>query len=473
MAAVERDRDDDRADDAADADHHDGDDRRGDPGGPVDDRDRSRVVVGEALRAGLAGGRAGRTLGERVGGGEGALGVDLAEAHVGTVAALRREAGALDEGLGHQRGRHLGVPRADQRGDPGDQCAGVARAVGEEVVPAGPGDGQAGAGRGQHDRQVAVGEGRALVRRLRGGDRDDARVGRGVGVRREPVAVHELAVVAVVAHGRHHDDALADGVADGVALGGDLSVPAGEADLAERQVDDVGAVVGGVPDALRDGVLRRPRAPVARVARVLLLADDADGEDPRLGRHPDDAVAAARPVAVPRDQRRHPRAVQVGGLVGAVDGGEHVGADGDGPGDVLLVRVDAGVHQGDGDVPALGDLPGGVHVQLVEDAALPLPDDVGVRGRRDEREARAGERRRQQCARGRRAPPARGPLAARPRPGQHFHPRAWQSGRALAESVRAIAEPSCGAIENGSPGRSFRTAEAGRPSASPEVVSTT
>src|SRR5690606_800044 len=172
-------------------------------------------------------------------------------------------------------------------------------------------------------------------------------------------------LLALVADRGDHHDALADRVTDGGALLGDLVV------LAEGEVDHVGAVVGGVPDAARHGVVGLLGRPVAGVAGVLRLADHPDGQDAGLRGDPDHAVAAAGAVAVPGDQRRHRGAVQARGGDPGVDLLQHVRPGGDRPPQIRLVRVDAGVDDGDGHAPALGDLPGGLDAECSEHGPLP------------------------------------------------------------------------------------------------------
>src|SRR5690606_42151767 len=111
-----------------------------------------------------------------------------------------------------------------ERGDPGHQRGGVAGPAAQEVLVAGPGDRQALARRGQQDRVVAVRERRAGVVGVRRGDRDDAGIGRRGGVGGGAVPVDGAFLLALVADRGDHHDALADRVADGGALLGDLVV---------------------------------------------------------------------------------------------------------------------------------------------------------------------------------------------------------------------------------------------------------
>src|SRR5690606_2457938 len=137
--------------------------------------------------------------GQRPGGGQGAGRVHHAEADLLVVAARGAVPRALDQRLRHQRGRQVGVLGADERGDPGDQRGGVAGPAAQEVLVAGPGDRQALARRGQQDRVVAVRERRAGVVGVRRGDRDDAGIGRRVGVGGEAVPVEGAFLLALVA----------------------------------------------------------------------------------------------------------------------------------------------------------------------------------------------------------------------------------------------------------------------------------
>ena len=182
-------------------------------------------------------------------------------------------------------------------------------------------------------------------------------------------------------------DALLQRVLDGLVLGG-LGVRGGGV-VAEGEVDDVGAVVGGPADALGEGVA----AGVAGLGagRVAVLEDHADGEDLRLGGDAHHAVAVAEAVSVTGDDAGHGGAVPGPGAV-APRGPEadHVLAGEDVADEVGVVGLDAGVEDGDGDALALGGLPGLLGVHGVQGPLLGA-DAVGVGGGgRHEREG-AGE----------------------------------------------------------------------------------
>lgn len=159
--------------------------------------------------------------------------------------------------------------------------------------------------------------------------------------------------------------------------------------VAEGEVDDVGAVVGGPADAVREGVATGVAGLGA--GRVLVLQDDADGQDLRLRGDSHDAVGVTRSVAVPGDDARHGGAVPGPGHVAAVRAEtdqvlvpEHIALE------IRVQGVDAGVEDGDGDALALGRAPRLLRVHRVE-APLLGAYAVGVRGGRGHQREGGGE----------------------------------------------------------------------------------
>ncbi len=284
----------------------------------------------------------------------------------GVVAAAGRGVGGgvLQELLDLGRGQ-VRVRGPDQGHGSGDEGGGGAGAPALVVGAVGVGDDDVDAGGADAGVPVAGGEGRLPAAAVDGGDGDDAGVGGRVG--------GVVAVAAAVARGGDHDDALGEGVLDGLVLGG--LVVGGGAVVAEREVDHVGAVVGGPADALGEGGALALTGLGA--ARVALFEDHADREDPRLRGDAEDALAAVAAVAVPGDDPGHGGAVAgPGGVAGAGAQADEVGAFEDLSGEVGVAGVDAGVEDGDGDPVALGDAPGLLGAQGRQ-APLAVTDGVG------------------------------------------------------------------------------------------------
>lgn len=209
---------------------------------------------------------------------------------------------------------------------------------------------------------------------------DHPGVGRGV---RDVVAL-----LAAVSGRRDDDGALGQGVLHGGVLA--RHGVRGLAVVAEREVDDVGALVGGPADALGEGRAMRLAGLIPRL--VGAFEDDADGEDLRLGGDAEDALLAARTVAVGGDDAGYRGAVAGPGTFAAPGPqADEVPARQDRAREVGMAVVDAGVQDRDGDALALGGVPGPFGVQGVEPPLLG-PDLVRVRGRRrQEREGDGGE----------------------------------------------------------------------------------
>ena len=175
-------------------------------------------------------------------------------------------------------------------------------------------------------------------------------------------------------------DALAPRVVDGVAEGAPERALEGAA--AEREVDDVGAVVGGPADAGRhvSGGARRRAAAVA----VAGVREHPDHDELGVGGH------AGHPAVVVGGGGRD--AGHVGAVAVVVLGraaaapGVAVGADAAGRGDdlageVLVAEVDAGVDDGDGDPVAAAGGPGLGSADVLEAPLEALGEDrvVGAR----------------------------------------------------------------------------------------------
>ncbi len=265
----------------------------------------------------------------------------------------------------------------DERGDAGDEGGRRAGAPALVVAAVGVGDDDVDAGRAERSVPAAGGEGRAAAVAVHGGHGDHARVGGRV---RGPVAL-----AAAVAGRGHHDGALAQRVLHRRVLAA-LRV-GGLAVVAEREVDDVGAVVGGPADAVGEG-----RAAGALAGRVALFEDHPHREDPDAGRDADHPVAALRAVAAAGDDAGHR---------GAVPGPGRVAAPGPEPDHVLarehlapqvgVVGVHAGVEHGDRDALALGRPPGVRGVDGVQRPLLGL-DAVGLGHGRRRQQREAGQR---------------------------------------------------------------------------------
>src|SRR5690606_7990676 len=253
--------------------------------------------------------------------------------------------GVRQEGLELRRGE-VGVGGAQQGDGAGDERGGGTGAPALVVLAVGVGDDHVDAGGADRGVPAAGGEGRAGAVPVDGGGGDDAGVGGGV---RDAVAL-----LAAVARRGDHGDALAQRVLDGLVLAG-VGVGGGGV-VAEGEVDDVGAVVGGPADALGEGVA--PGAAGLGPGGVAVLQDDADGQDPRLGRDTHDALGAAGAVSVAVDDPGHGGAVPgPGPVAGAGAEADQVLAGEDVAGQVGVVGVDAGVEDGDGDARALRGLP--------------------------------------------------------------------------------------------------------------------
>lgn len=199
-----------------------------------------------------------------------------------------------------------------------------------------------------------------------------------------------VALLAAVARGGDDDGALLQCVLDGGVLGG-FRV-GGDGVVAEGEIDDVGAVVGGPADAV--GECAAPAGAGFLAGRVAVLEDHADGQDLRLGGDAEYAVVAARAVAVTGDDPGHGGAVPRPGAVAPLGseadevlGGQDVALE------VGVGFVHTGVEDGDRDALALGRAPGLLGVHGVQ-APLLGADGVGVGGgRREQREGRGGRER--------------------------------------------------------------------------------
>lgn len=135
--------------------------------------------------------------------------------------------------------------------------------------------------------------------------------------------------------------------------------------VAQGEVDDVGAVVGGPADAVGQGRTAGLAGLVA--GRVGGFEDHPDREDLRLGGDAEHSVGAADAVAAAGDDSGHR---------GAVAGPGAVASPGTEADQVLAVQylarqvgkavVDPGVDDGDGDPLALGRLPRPVGVERLQ-----------------------------------------------------------------------------------------------------------
>ncbi len=301
----------------------------------------------------------------------------------GVVAAAGRGVGGgvlqqfLD--LGRGQARVLGLDEGHGAGDEGRRGA---RAPAFVVRAVGVGDDDVDAGGADGGVPVAGGELGLPAAAVDGGDRDDARVGGGVG--------DAVARLAAVARGGDDHHALAEGVLDGLVLA--RLVVGGVAVVPEGQVDHVGAVVGGPADALGEGAALAVAGLGA--AGVALLEDHPDRQDPCLRGDAEDALAAAGAVAVPGDDAGHGGAVAGPGAVAAAGAhADEVGALEDLAGEVGVGVVDPGVEDGHGHPVAPGGAPGLFGAQR-QQAPLAVPDGVGGgRGRGGGREQASTRRR--------------------------------------------------------------------------------
>ncbi len=258
-----------------------------------------------------------------------------------------------------------GLDQGDRSGDEGGRGAGAPALV---VLVVGVRDDDVDAGGADRGVPAAGGEGGAGAELVDGGRGDDARIGGRV---RDAVAP-----LAAVAGRGDHDGALLQGVLDGLVLTG-FGV-GGLGVVAEGEVDDVGAVVGGPADALGEGV--SPGTAGLGAGGIAVLQDDADGEDPGLGGDAHDTVAVVGAVSVPGDDACHRGAVPGPGAVAAAGSeADHVLAFEDVADEVRVVVLDAGVEDGDGDARALGGLPGLLGVHGVQGPLLGA-NGVSVRG---------------------------------------------------------------------------------------------
>ncbi|CAM5426431.1 hypothetical protein STENM36S_08808 [Streptomyces tendae] len=299
---------------------------------------------------------------------DGGGGVDEAEA-AGVVAALGGgvAGGVLQDGLDLGRGE-AGVGRLHQGGGPGDEGGGGAGAPALVVAVVRIGDDHVDAGGADRGVPAAGGEGGAGAVAVDGGRGDHARVGGRVG---------DVVALLAAVPGRGDDDhALPEGVLDGLVLGG-LRVGGGGV-VAQGEVDDVGAVVGGPADAFGQGVA----AGLAGLGAggVAVLQDHAQGEDLGLRGDAHDAFGVSGAVSVTGDDPGHGGAVPGPGAVALARAeADQVLAGEDVAGEVGVVGLDAGVQDGDGDARALGGAPRLLGVHGVQGPLLGA-DAVGVRG---------------------------------------------------------------------------------------------
>ncbi len=267
--------------------------------------------------------------------------------------------------------------RLDQGGGSGDEGGGGAGAPALVVLLVGVGDDDVDPGGADGGVPAAGGEGGAGPGAVDGGDGDDARVGGRVG--------DAVTLLTAVAGGGHDDHTLLQGVLDGLVLGG-FGVRGGRV-VAEGEVDDIGAVVGGPADAVGQGVAAG--AAGLGAGGVAVLEDHADGEDLRLGGDAEDAVVVARAVSVAGDDPGHGGAVPGPGAVAGFGAeADQVLAGEDVADQVRVAGLDAGVQDGDGDALALRGLPNLLRVHGLQGPLLGA-DAVGVGGGgREEDEAR-------------------------------------------------------------------------------------
>ena len=207
--------------------------------------------------------------------------------------------------------------------------------------------------------------------------------------------IHQAGSLAVVARRGHQDHVLAQRVRHGRPLGPAAAgrgrvAAAGQAarPRVQRQVDDPGAVIDRVGDAVGDGRGQPPGYRRIGVQRVVVFQVDPDGQDLRRGRDAEEARLAAGAVSVPRDD---PRDL---GPVNAPEGPGHgparagvVRSRRHGAGQVGMPGGDAGAEYGHGDTGSLGGPPRLPHVQAAQPPFLAL--DAGTRAT----VTRGGERR--------------------------------------------------------------------------------
>ena len=300
-------------------------------------------------------------------------GVDGSEAGAVTPATLGPEHRALGEHVPHLPGSEPRELSLDERHDAGDDRAGRARAVQQGITGGPVGRGHAVPGRGQRHVCPVTGKGGLDELFVEGADRDDPGISRGI--------VHRAGGAAVAGRRDQHH-VMVQRVANRGPLG---RAPArarrtGLGHRVERQVDDRRMPPDRVPDPAGDGA-RQP-AGDGRVAeqRVVAFQRHPDREDLGGRCDPHDPVALPRAVSVARDKTGHGRAVNA--PEGPVRGAPRmrvVGAGDYRPGEVGLLRVDAGIEQRDGDAGALRGPPGARHVQRAEPPFL-TADVIRQRG---------------------------------------------------------------------------------------------
>jgi hypothetical protein len=127
---------------------------------------------------------------------------------------------------------------------------------------------------------------------------------------------------------------------------------------AERHVDDLGAVPGRVADPAVDGISEPRLLVVGGDPGFLVVQDDPDREHPGGRRHADDAARPARPAAMPGDERRDERAVQVRRVVAKrISAAGVVRPGADRAGQVGRARVHSRVQDADGHPAAPAEVP--------------------------------------------------------------------------------------------------------------------
>ena len=189
-----------------------------------------------------------------------------------------------------------------------------------------------------------------IVGAVRVRDADDAGIAGGI----------SRGLRAIVARRRDHHDVVVPRVVDGGLQGG------AEARVAEREVDDVRAVIDGPDDAFDDVAVLPEPVRVEHGHRHDLDADEADARD---------ADAVARPGG---DDAGHGRSVAVG-IARRRRPGDEAGAGHQPAGEVGMRGVDTGVQHGDD--RRAGGVDGAVDVVPADAPQRPLAVVAGIVGR--------------------------------------------------------------------------------------------
>ena len=375
--------------------------------------------------------------------------IHLAEPDARAVAARRAVLGGADQRLGDKSRREPGVSGPDECGDSGDERRGGTGAAAAQVDAPRPGAVNVDARSGDDDRSVSVRERRAAAVGVHGRDRYHPGEGCGIGVRGEAAGSG-----AVVARRCHHNHPAGDRVPDREPQ------VAGRARRPERHVDHPGTTPDGVTDSLGNRVVIAGILAVGAEPGLLIIQDDADGQDSRRRRHPDHSGCPAGTAAVARDDRGDVGPVQVRRLIagrigacGVIRSGEHR------PGEIGGTGIGAGVKDRDDDAIAPAGAPCGGHVDRPQHGkGGQVHPRSGLLGRRD-RLAGAAQSCQGRCQQASGRQPGVAPGTA-----QHDHSRRVQLTVGAVFSGPIISAASCTAGAKTELRRSWVKA-AGRPSA--------